>query len=202
MKINLNGAEILNQIKDCIIRCDFNGLAKNVEDLVQVTDDNSASLALSKRLYNRFNFYKSGAIAKMLETIIRIRPELAMVKYPENYFFRMAVSCGSIDIYECYIEEAIIPYLVGKTEDEVVECYLDLYLKALKLTEASFPEYVQCLKGRDFNGAFSRYEKDEAIALIHQEDYEIMHDIVEKYNTIIGQRDILNDLNKRAGMEE
>jgi hypothetical protein len=38
--------------------------------------------------------------------------------------------------------------------------------------------------------------------LIHQEDYEIIDDIIEKYNTIIGRRDILNDLNKRAGMEE
>ncbi|MEI6627540.1 MAG: UDP-N-acetylmuramate dehydrogenase, partial [bacterium] len=44
--------------------------------------------------------------AKMMEIIIRKRPNLAMLQFPENYLFRVAVLRGSTDLYECYIEEA------------------------------------------------------------------------------------------------
>lgn len=53
----------------------------------------------------------------------------------------------------------------------------------------------------DFNGVFARYEKDNSIALIHQEDFEIMDDVVEKYNSIVGRRDILADLEKRYNVD-
>jgi len=39
------------------------------------------------------------------------------------------------------------------------------------------------------------------VVLINREDYEIMDDVVEKYNAIIGRRDILRDLNKMQELE-
>jgi len=192
---------ILVEIEDCLIRCDAKNLLLNVEELLKVTTEEDASMELSQQLFTRYNTFRADAIAKLMETIIRKYPNLAMVGFPENYFFRLAIVRGSVDLYECYIEEVIEPFLVGKTEDEITECYLDLYSVAEKLTESFFHHYVRCVKGMDFNGSFSRYEKDNNIALIHQEDFEIMDDVVEKYNTILGRRDILIDLEKRYNVE-
>ena len=197
----MNKAEVLLKIEDCMVRCDASGLGKNVEELLKLTNDEDACMELSKRLFNRYNTFKADSTAKLMEIIIRKNPKMAMIKFPENYLFRLCVIRGSMDLYECYIEEVVEPFLVGKTEDEITECYLDLYSVAEKLTESFFPHYVRCVKGMDFNGAFSRYEKDNSIALIHQEDFEIMDDVVEKYNTILGRRDILIDLEKRYNVE-
>jgi hypothetical protein len=192
---------ILVEIEDCLIRCDAKNLLLNVEELLKVTTEEDASMELSQQLFTRYNTFRADAIAKLMETIIRKYPNLAMLGFPANYFFRLAIVRGSVDLYECYIEEVIEPFLVGKTEDEITECYLDLYSVAEKLTESFFPHYVRCVKGMDFNGTFSRYEKDNNIALIHQEDFEIMDDVVEKYNTILGRRDILIDLEKRYNVD-
>lgn len=197
----MNKEQVLIKIEDCMVRCDANGLEKNVDELLKLTDDEEACLELSKRLFQRYTTFKANSTAKLMEIIIRKNPKMAMIKFPENYLFRLGVIRGSMDLHECYIEEVVEPYLVGKNEDEITECYLDLYSVAEKLTEAFFPKYTRCVKGMDFNGAFSRYEKDNSIALIHQEDFEIMDDVVEKYNTIVGRRDILIDLEKRYNVD-
>jgi hypothetical protein len=192
--------QILRKVEDCMERCDAEGLANSVAELLKVTNDEDACEELSKFLSKRYTTFKADSTAKMMEIIIRTRPILAMLKFPGNYLFRVAVLHGSMDLYECYIEEAIEPFLKGKTEDETFECYLDLSSLTEKLNEALFPQYVRCVKGMDFNSAFARYEKNDNVLLINQEDYEILEDVVEKYNTIVGRKNILIDLEKRAGM--
>ena len=124
-----------------------------------------------------------------------------MLKFPENDMFRAAILRGSVDLYECYIEEAIVPFVKGKSDNKTVECYMELLTVAERLTEDFFPKYVRCVKGMDFNGAYAQSKENPNAVLINRENYEIMDDVVEKYNAIIGRRDILKDLNKRMGME-
>jgi len=194
--------QILKKVDECMKRCDAEGLANSVAELLRVTNEEDASEELSKLLSKRYTTFKADSTAKMMEIIIRKRPNLAMLKFPGNYLFRVAIIHGSIDLYECYIEEAIEPFLKEKTEDEIFECYLDLFSLTEKLTEALSSQYVYCIKGMDFNSAFARYEKNDNVLLINQDDYIILEDVVEKYNTILGRRNIIKDLEKRAGMVE
>ena len=154
---------------------------------------------MATRLFARYITHKADSTAKLMEVIIRQKPRLSMFKFPANDMFRAAIARGSVDLYECYIEEAIEPHLQGKTEDKQTDCYLELFNTAEDLTLELFSQYQRCVKGTDFNGAFARYEKNENVALIHQEDFQIMDDVVENFNAIIGRRDILKDLNKRMG---
>ncbi len=191
--------KILLEIEDCLDRCDEKGLAKKVEELVIATNEEESCKELSIRLYNYYTTFKADATAKALEVIIRQRPSLAMLKFPENYLFRVALMRGSMELYQCYMDEAIKPFLKGKKKDKTDFCYMDLYNIADKLTETFFNKTMRCVKGMDFNGAFGRLEENSNVFLINREDYEIMNDVVERYNTILGRRDILKDLNKRMG---
>ena len=191
--------DILLEIDDSIQRSDTSALVKNVKKLLQVTDSENACKELSMKLFNRYTTFKADSTAKLMEVIIRTSPDLAMLKFPENFLFRIAILKGSTELYECYIEEAIEPFLEGKTEDEVFDCYADLYSTADKLNSAFFPKYVKCIKGMDFNGAFANDENNQNICLINREDYEMMDEVVEKYNAILGKRDILKDLEERMG---
>lgn len=188
---------ILSEIEDCIERFDTMGLAMNVEILLTLTDEEDASKELSLILFKSYTSYKAEGTAQLMETIIRVNPQLALLKFPENYLFRIAVLKGSIELYECYIEEAIEPFLVGKTEDDQFECYSDLYATADMINEAFFPKYVKCIKGLDFNGAIKQEGANSNLMLINEEDFEVMNDAIEKYNTIVGRRDILADLTRR-----
>lgn len=194
--------QILKKIRDKMERCDIQGMSDNVDELLKVTDDEDAMRHLSVMLSSQYNTFKADSTAKLMEIIIRDRPNLSMFNFPVNDFFQIAVLCGSPDLYDCYIEEAIEPFLKGKPEEEVVSCYLDLYGFAYQFTEDYFLKYRRCIKGMDYNGAFGRYEKNDNVALINQEDYEILNDVVEYYNAIVGRRDILADLIKKSDFSE
>ena len=193
--------DLLQEVDNCILNCDTMGFSKNVEELLSLTDEDDACHCLTQLLRRQYTTYKAASIAKLLEIIIRKRPNLAMIKYPDNYMFRLVMICGSMDLYECYIEEAIEPMLKSNEEMDAIDCYMELFSIAEKYNEEIYSRYDRCVKGMHFNGTFSRYEKDASVALIHQENYEIMDSIVEKYNSIVGRRDILKDLNKRMGLD-
>ena len=189
--------EILAEVEERMAECNVQGLADSVVELLQHLSEEEASKELSMLLYKRYTTFKEESTARLMEVIIRTRPQLALLKFPENFFFRVAVLRGSMELYQCYIEEAILPYLEDKNEDEIFNCYSDLYGVADQLNEVFFPKFVKCIKGMDFNGAFAVHEDNENVVLVNREDYEIMDEVVEKFNTIIGRRDIVKDLNDR-----
>lgn len=190
--------EILEEIDDCMLRCDAKGLAKNVDELLKVSKQEEACYDLATRLFARYNTYKADSTAKLMEVIIRQKPRLAMLKFPENDMFRAAILRGSVDLFECYIEEAIEPFLKEKSRSKADDCYMELLTVAEQLTEDFFPKYVRCVKGMDFNGAYARSEENPNAVLINHEDFEVMDDVVEKYNTILGRRDIIKVLTEKA----
>jgi len=108
--------EILAEIDDCMLRCDANGLAKNVDELLKVSKQEEACFELAARLFARYTTYKADSTAKLMEVIIRQKPRLAMLNFPNNDMFRTAILRGSTDLYECYIEEAILPFVKGKSD--------------------------------------------------------------------------------------
>jgi hypothetical protein len=164
--------------------------------------DLEASRQISTVLYKQYTNYRSGFLAMLLEGIIRKNPNLAHVGYPENFLFKLCVILGSRDFYECFIEEAVEPLLKDKSKYEKEEYYTDLYITTEKLVDHLFTGYAPCLKGKDYNGAYSTLEDNVNVVIIHKEDYDIMEKVMEDYNRIIGKRNIISDLTKKINSDD
>ena len=120
-----------------------------------------------------------------------------MINFPDNCFFQTAVLKGSMELYECYMEEAIESYLYDKTEDEAYTCYMNLNTIAERYNDLIFDRIPKYIKGKDFKSAVSKYEKDSNLVLIDENAVAIMEKVIENYNGILGRRDILKDLEAR-----
>jgi hypothetical protein len=193
--------DTIEEMYNCLESGDLKGFEVLLNIYLKKTKDLIACQELAMFLVNIYNASRSGFVAKLLEIIIRCKPKLAITNYPENHFFKIIMVTGSMEMFECYIEEAIEPHVknAGKVEQE--DYYKKLLELAALLNKMFIDQYETVIKGRNFNGAFASDESNQKIKLIHQEDYEIMNDIVDKYNTIVGRRDIIKVLINKAGLE-
>lgn len=177
------------------------GAQDEIEKTIQKhIDENEIEVAcedIAEYIYDRYSSSNADAMAALMEMAIRHNREIALVKFPNNYLFHLILLTGSLDLYECFMEEAIEPHLEGKHEDETADYYTELYAVANDANEKYFSNCKQYRKGIDFDGAFGRSEENPSITNIHKEDYEKMKSVIEKYNAIIGRRDILADLEER-----
>ncbi|MGV1012417.1 MAG: hypothetical protein ACOYBS_08215 [Flavobacterium sp.] len=189
--------QILSKIEKCADTNDLQGFSSYIDELLLVTDVTNASLLLSAFLLNRHTTSNSKDTAKLQEIILNSNEELAMINFPDNCFFQTAVLKGSMELYECYMEEAIESYLYDKSEDEAYTCYMNLNTIAERYNDLIFDRIPKYIKGKDFKSAVSKYEKDPNLVLIDAEDVAIMEKVIENYNGILGRRDILKDLEAR-----
>lgn len=192
--------KILSEINDCINNADLLNFDKNLDLLLIKLSDEDACKQLAQILGNNYSQFKSDYLAKILEIIIRKRSNLASVNHPFNILFQMTISTGSFEMYECYIEEYSVPYLSKIPLEEHELHYMELLNTAQELSEKLFKENKKCIKGMHYNGVSSRYENNENFMLINEQDYTIMEDVLERYNTIVGRGLIIEDLNKRSGL--
>ncbi len=189
--------QILSKIEKCAGTNDLQGFSSYIDELLLVTDVTNASLLLSAFLLNRHTTSNSKETAKLLEIILNSNDELAMINFPDNCFFQAAVLKGSMELYECYMEEAIESYLYDKSEDEAYTCYMNLNTIAERYNDLIFDRIPKYIKGKDFKSAVSKYDKDPNLVLIDENDVAIMEKVIENYNGILGRRDILKDLEAR-----
>jgi hypothetical protein len=101
---------LLLEINEQVLNGELGGLEENTRLLVKQTSELEANQKLAEVLYRNYSQYKSSYLAKVLETIIRINPRLALVDHPNNFLFKAAIITGSVEMYECYIEEAVQPF--------------------------------------------------------------------------------------------
>ncbi|MEI7676232.1 MAG: hypothetical protein WCJ03_05580 [Bacteroidales bacterium] len=194
----MKSQKLLIEIEDSIANCDVERMLEGIANLHKNSTDENTCVELVQLFSNNYTSRGADAHAYLLENIFRTYPEFAFVRFPENYFFKLAVIKGSTDFYDCYMEVMIDPFLATQTADEK-KAFLDgLFKVALSLVSSFFPEYKKTIRGIDYNGPFGYYEKDSNVYLIHQQDYEYVNGVVEMYNAIIGRRDILSDLEKRV----
>jgi len=105
---------VLSKVENCIINCDLQGLSENVEVLLKSVSLDEASKELVNLLNNNYTSFNADATAKMMEVILRIKPSMGMLEFPDNCFFRLALITGSFDLYEGYKEEVVDPFLSKK----------------------------------------------------------------------------------------
>ena len=193
----MNKEKLFKELNECYSGGDLSGIRQNIKRYQKDNADDVVSRDFSEYIYLQFTTFRADSMAGIMQMMIESNSNLALLKFPENYFFRMVVIKGSMDLYECFIEEAVEPFLKDKDEEERGDYYAELYGVASNLSDHFFPQYVPCVKGMDFNGIFGKYENNAAISLINTVDYETLDDVVEKYNTIIGRRDIVKNLEER-----
>ena len=199
---NMETEQIIAEIEELLDFADVEGAVMQLMDYCSNLSDLEASKLIFEVIGRQYNNFKSDMLAAFLEVIIRRSPNLAQVNYPDNFLFKLCVTTGSMDLYDCFVEEAAERFLKGKSEEEIEDYYTDLYAVSLDLSELFFPKYDLCLKGQDYNGAFATMSDDDDVMLINREDYYKMEETIEYYNRIVGRRDIVDDLEKRSSGEE
>ena len=198
----MKNEKILSDISANFKKAEIRAFEKNLDLLLTSGEDLDNSKGLSEVILKHYTTYKSGFLSKAMEIMIRKRPYLALVNHPNNFLFKVAVITGSKDLYECYIEEAAMLFIQDIPEEDHEMFFLGLHTAATRLITPLFNNYVQCIKGMDYNSAFGTLETNENVVLINREDYETLEDVVKKYNAIVGRKNIINDLAKRAGIDE
>lgn len=197
----MNKTNILKLLNNSINEGRQEAFAEHLDTMLTNYSDIKACESLAKIIADQYTRYRADYLAIFLEIIIRRKPSLATLNHPLNDIFTVVLFSGAVDLYDCYIEEAIQPYLVNLNADEQMIFYKELSKVAAELNESFLNEYNECVKGREYNGPFGMDETSENAVLINKEDYDVIDKAVAKYNMIIGRRNILKDLLKRAGMK-
>ncbi|WZL89791.1 hypothetical protein VS868_03365 [Salinimicrobium sp. 3283s] len=187
--------EILIEMDECLDCASISGFKEQLDHLLEISSDEETSLILAQYLMTKYTAFKADSLASYMEAAIRKRPNLAMLKHPENPLFKLAVIRGSKDLYDCYMEEAVEPFLANVNKDEHMDHFFELLTLTEKLNEMIFNNYEPRLKGLHYSGAFPGEQPH--LVRINKEDYETMEDVIEQYNAMIGRREILRDLNRR-----
>lgn len=186
---------------NCLDYADLKGFENQVKKYLKTTDESTASQGLATFILTEYRSERADTMAKLMEIILRCNPDLALINYPENHFFRIIMISGSTDLFDCYTEEVIEPHLENASEEEYKAYYTKLLHLGAKLNTIFTDQYQPQLKGIHFNGSFATDDNDSGIALINQEDYDVMIDIVDKYNTIIGRKEVIKALMTKVGMK-
>ena len=192
---------ILDELYNCLDYADLKGFEKQVKDYIKTTDEKTASQDLATFIVTEYRAERADTMAKLMEIMIRVNPNLALINYPENHFFRIIIISGSMDLFECFTEEAIESNLANSSEEEYKEYYTKLLHLGVKMNTLFSDQYEPQIKGIHFNGSFATDDNNPNVALINHYDYELMNDIVDKFNTIIGRRDVIKALMTKVGMK-
>lgn len=185
--------QILEKIRKCFLSASLPTINQEIAKLLEFMDEANVSQKIATLFIKDYTFYQSDYFAAILASIIQEHRGLALVNGVKNPFFQMAIFKGSIDLYECYMDMAIIPLLEDKGKDQTgYDFYTDLIKEANLITDACFDNYQAVRKGIHFNGG---RPNEEGFITMHQEDYDVMHALYEHFNAIIGRRDILKLMN-------
>lgn len=187
--------EIFIEMDECLDCASISGFKEQVENLLKIHNDREVSFMIAEYLFNKYTAFRAGGLATYMEVAIKAKPIIAMVNHPENPLYRLAVIRGSQDLYDCYMEEAVEPFLANVNIDEHMDHYLELLNVAEDANEMIFNNYQSCIKGLHYNGAVPG--DHSYLVNLNRDDYETMEDVVEQYNAMIGRREILRDLNTR-----
>lgn len=188
--------ELYQAIDTCVSYNDQKQFKVHVVEVLSIYEKNEACLFFCKYFIRNYMSYRSGYLAIFVELLIKEWPEFATLQFPRNPLFIFIMAKGSIDIYECFMEEAIEPLLQELTNDDAYDYVGDLVVEAEKINEDCFEKYTYQLKGKQYNGAV-RSNEQAHLMTIYAEDFAYMEDLIEAYNEMIGRRDILKDLYRR-----
>ncbi|MCB9190293.1 MAG: hypothetical protein H6602_01320 [Flavobacteriales bacterium] len=165
-----------------------------LDSLLSAMKPSMAADELSELIFKKYTTFKSNLLSVVLEMALRKDINLAQVHYPQNPIFKLCFLTGSTELFDCFLEEAAEKIVSDKSAEEASTYYFDLYTVAVQLNDLFFDKFTRCVKGMDYNGAFSTLDENDNVVLINREDYETLEDVSEQYNKIVGRRDIIKRL--------
>lgn len=191
--------ELFNEMYDKL-GGDFqnNGGAELLNELIKGKTLIESATLIADLFTDRFDNGKHDDLEWLLKEILNVKRELAAVDLPENPIFIAAVRHGVYEVYRGYVENCIEIIFKGKPKEKKSDCYFDLSTTAQEITDEIFPRFEQYFKGMHYNSVFGNDPENPRILWITPEDVSIYEKIVKYYNSIIGRRDIIEDLNSRA----
>lgn len=160
------------------------------EEFVKVLDAlkeepaQNVCICLGQALLIGYTSLKADCRAKFLEIALRHTPEWGKFGGVKNPVFRASFVIGSMDLYECFIEE--VP---GLDDEFFSEAYSDF----TGIQEQIMDRYRVVLKGRDYNSGFNAGNRRS----IDLEDFDVINRTMEDYNAIINRHLIMKDVEKR-----
>lgn len=191
--------EILEEIAECLHYADFDGVIENLNQLFMAYSVEECAQLIGRYIVENYTLYKAEFLAMFLEKALQLNKILALVEYPDNYIFRVAIATGSYEIYECFIEEAIDLEMNEKTYDakQKEEYFLGLCKVGAHYNGKFSTQYHEFRKGIHYNSAMTDPNRG---GFVHMEeaDYLAMEETIANYNKIVGRRKILEDLLKKS----
>lgn len=198
----MNTEQVIQEIEEYLGTADMKGATETIFRHLEGLPDFEKGEQIANVLYKQYTHFRADFLALFMERIIWKNPNLAQVNFTENFLFMLCVTTGSKDLFDCFVEKAVEPFLQDKNEDEKCDYYIELSSKAYNLTEDLFPHYEDRKKGMHYNSAFQTSEDNGNVLLIHREDYDVMQEIIVNYNQIIGRRDIIKAIEERISAVE
>ena len=174
---------ISQKLAGCMDGGHINGFVKVLDSLKEEPAQN-ACICIGQALMMDYTSFKADSRAKFLETALRHTPEWGKLGGAKNPLFRVSFAIGSMDLYECFIEE--VP---GLDED----FFLDAYGDFTDMQEKIMDTYKVVLKGREYNSGVSVGNR----RMIDWEDFVVIDRTMETYNAIINRYLIIKDIEKR-----
>lgn len=177
------GKAISQKLVNCMDAGQMAAFSK-ILDALQSESAKDVCICIGQALLMGYTSFKADSYAKFLEIALRHSPEWGKFGGVNNPLFRASFSIGSMNLYECFIEE--VP---GLDDDFFVEAYGDF----TNMQEQIMDTYETIVCGREYNRGISQGE----FVRIEQGDYRVVIRGVEAYNAIVNRHKIIKDIEKR-----
>lgn len=174
---------ISQKLANCMDEGIIDGFVKVLDALKEEPAQN-VCICIGQALLMGYTSFKADCRAKFLEIALRHTPEWGKFGGVRNPLFRASFAIGSMDLYECFIEE--VP---GLDDEFFSEAYADF----TEMQEQLMDRYKVVLKGREYNSGFNSGNRRS----IDLEDFDVINRTMEDYNAIINRHQIIKDIEKR-----
>jgi len=183
---------IIESLYDCLKQADpEHFIAYQVENYINFSNIQTASIDLSAFLAFQYDHDKEEDLATIMHLMLRANRDIGLINFPENNFFKIALTTGSFELFDVYLMQVVSYYLENKSIEEWKSCYTKLLKKAIDLNQLFMTQYDFVIKGIDYQLP-EKLENNHLI--LSNKDHEEMQDTIDKFNKIVGRKKIMDEL--------
>lgn len=169
---------------------------KHLDLLLQECDDERAGYILALIFSRLYSALQPKALVPFLKAALRKRSSLAFTDGSEN-LFSTAVLQGSKPLYKCLMKEAIAPTFAILPFHEEERRYTQLVAEARNLIDIVFSFCDNQKKDFHSHPALLDFDNAPETISIEKKNFEAMPEVLKTYYKILGQSDILLDIQCR-----
>jgi hypothetical protein len=194
--------KIIKKLHECLYNGDVDGWSRTFKKLME-SEKNEEEVVdiICWLLHENYTFYKEESFAVFLEKILEVNPGLGMLKFPENKFYHLSIMNGSTELFDCYSDLIIKPYIARNDTPELEGKILVMAGAAKDMLADKLGKLGPLKLGREFNSGIA-VDNDETKMVIDKYDYDQLIKKVNEMNVIWGLRKIIISLALSIGWDE